>query len=113
MTTGRIAGETIAELHANGTPCSEHALAEYRRRLDATYVMKDMKKYKKLPKFMDDNRHMLDVYPRLLTQASHAWFRVDGVDKRTKENEILSSFRKSRKMTGLIGDAFKLMRVWR
>jgi electron transfer flavoprotein-quinone oxidoreductase len=75
--------------------------------------MKDMRKYKNLPKFMENNRHVLDVYPRLLTQASQAWFRVDGVDKRTKENEIMSSFRRSRKVTGLLGDAFKLMRVWR
>ena len=50
--------------------------------------MKDMRKYKNLAKFMEHNRHMLDVYPRLLTQASQAWSRVDGIDKRTKENEI-------------------------
>jgi electron transfer flavoprotein-quinone oxidoreductase len=113
MTTGRIAAETIISLRARRERFTQQSLWEYKRRLDATYVMKDMKKYKNLPKFMENNRHMLDVYPRLLTQASQAWFRVDGVDKRTKENEIISSFRKSRKVTGLLGDAFKLMRVWR
>ncbi len=113
MTTGRIAAETIAAIHARREPCTREALSEYKRRLEDTYVMKDMKKYKNLPKFMENNRHVLDVYPRLLTQASQAWFRVDWVDKRTKENEIMSSFRRSRKVTGLLGDAFKLMRVWR
>lgn len=113
MTTGRIAAETIAAIHSRGEKCTREALSEYKRRLEDTYVMKDMRKYKNLPKFMENNRHVLDVYPRLLTQASQAWFRVDGVDKRTKENEIMSSFRRSRKVTGLLGDAFKLMRVWR
>ncbi len=113
MTTGRIAGETIAAIHSRREQCTREALSEYKRRLEDTYVMKDMRKYKNLPKFMENNRHVLDVYPRLLTQASQAWFRVDGVDKRTKENEIMSSFRRSRKVTGLLGDAFKLMRVWR
>ncbi len=113
MTTGRIAAETIIAIHARRQRYTRETLADYKCRLDGTYVMKDMKKYKNLPRFMENNRHMLDVYPRLLTQASQAWFRVDGVDKRTKENEIISSFRRSRKVTGLIGDAFKIMRVWR
>jgi electron transfer flavoprotein-quinone oxidoreductase len=53
------------------------------------------------------------VYPRLLGQAAQNWFRVDGTDKKTKENEILASFRKGRSVTGLIGDALKFARAWR
>jgi electron transfer flavoprotein-quinone oxidoreductase len=113
MTTGRIAGETIAELKRRGAAFSQQNLSEYRRRLEATFVMKDLKKYKDLPSFMHKNRHMFDIYPRLLSQATQTWFRVDGVDKLSKEREIISSFRKSRSITGLIGDAFKMMRVWR
>jgi electron transfer flavoprotein-quinone oxidoreductase len=113
MTTGRIAGEAIAELHRRGVACTAKNLAEYKKRLDASFVMKDMKKYKDLPSFMHGNRHMVDLYPRLMSQASQTWFRVDGVDKLTKEKEILSSFRKGRKITGLLGDALKLARVWR
>jgi electron transfer flavoprotein-quinone oxidoreductase len=113
MTTGRIAGETLIELHRRGAARTSANLAEYKRRLDASFVMKDMKKYKDMPAFMHRNRHMVDLYPRLMSQASQTWFRVDGTDKRTKENEIVSSFRKGRKITGLLGDAFKLARVWR
>ncbi|HXX67353.1 MAG TPA: FAD-dependent oxidoreductase [Polyangiaceae bacterium] len=113
MTTGRIAAETVVDLHKRGASCSAVNLAEYKRRLDATYVMKDLKKYKDLPAFMHRNRHMVDLYPRLMSQASQTWFRVDGTDKLTKENEIVASFRKGRKITGLLGDAFKLARVWR
>lgn len=113
MTTGRIAAEVVAEIKAKKLECSQRNLSEYKRRLDATFVMKDLKKYKDLPSFMHRNRHMFDVYPRLLNQATQTWFRVDGVDKLSKEREIIGSFRKGRGLPGLLGDAFKMMRVWR
>ena len=100
MTTGCVAAETVIELHRRGAACTSADLAEYKRRLDATFVMKDMKKYKDMPNFMHRNRHMVDLYPRLMSQASQTWFRVDGTDKLTKEREIVSSFRKGRTMTG-------------
>ena len=113
MTTGRMAGETVAELKAGGLDCSKKNLATFKKRLDDSYVMKDLKKYKDLPSFMHGNRHMLEVYPRLVSQATQTWFRVDGTDKLSKEKEIFSNFRTSRSITGMLGDAFKMMRVWR
>lgn len=113
MTTGRIAGETVAELKQKGLEPSQRNLSEFKKRLEATFVMKDLKKYKDLPSFMHNNRHMFNLYPKLLNQASQTWFRVDGVDKLTKEREIMNSFRKGRSIGGLLGDAFKMMRVWR
>jgi electron transfer flavoprotein-quinone oxidoreductase len=56
---------------------------------------------------------LLDLYPRLLSQAAQTWFRVDGVDKRTKERQIMSSVRKARGWRGLLGDAYKVARAWR
>jgi electron transfer flavoprotein-quinone oxidoreductase len=113
MTTGQMAGETLVDLHRRGVPRTSANLAEYKRRLDASFVMKDMKKYKDLPSFMHKNRHMVDLYPRLMSRASQTWFRVDGTDKLSKEKEIMSSFRKGRSITGLLSDAFQMARVWR
>lgn len=113
MTTGQLAGETIAEIKRAGKTCSAAELATYKRALDAGWVMKDLKKYRKLPSFIHGNKHMIDTYPSLMTQAAQNWFRVDGVDKRSKERQIMQSFRNSRSLPGLIGDAFKLARVFR
>ncbi|MDA8232874.1 MAG: FAD-dependent oxidoreductase [Magnetospirillum sp.] len=113
MTTGRIAGETVARLKRSGAACTRANLAEYRASLDASFVMKDLRKYKDVPRFLDRTRQVFGLYPHLINQASQTWFRVDGVDKRTKEREILASFRKSRSLGGLIGDAIKLARAWR
>ncbi|MDR3437093.1 FAD-dependent oxidoreductase [Telmatospirillum sp.] len=113
MTTGRIAGETVAWLKEQAAPCSKVNLREYTRRLEESFVMKDMRKYKNMPSFLHRNLPLFDLYPRLLSQAAQTWFRVDGVDKRTKEKEILTSFRKGRSLSGLFGDAFKMARAWR
>lgn len=114
MTTGRLAAETIVRLKRRREPCTAEHLAEYVRHLEASFVMKDMKKYKDIPNFLHRNtKTVFDLYPRLIGQAAQTWFRVDGIDKRAKEREILRSFRKARGLPGLIGDAFKLARAWR
>jgi electron transfer flavoprotein-quinone oxidoreductase len=114
MTTGRIAGETISWLKTRREPASAANLIEYQRRLEASFVMKDMKKYKNIPDFLHKRAdQVFGLYPRLITQAAQTWFRVDGKDKRSKEAEIFTSFRKSRSLIGLVGDAFKLARAWR
>ncbi len=38
---------------------------------------------------------------------------VDGKDKKSKEREIFSSFRKARSLSGIVGDAYKLLRAFR
>lgn len=113
MTTGRIAGETVVWLKRRRDEMSKANLAEYTRRLEQTFVMKDLKKYRKIPNYLHANKHVFTLYPKLFADAAQSWFRVDGVDKRSKEKEIMGSFRKSRSIFGLLGDAFKLARAWR
>lgn len=113
MTTGRIAGETVVWLKRRREEMSKANLAEYKRRLDQTFVMKDLKKYRNIPGFLHSNKQLFGLYPRLLSAAAQTWLRVDGVDKLTKEKQILKSFRKGRTLRGLIGDVFKLARAWR
>ena len=51
--------------------------------------------------------------PGLISKAAQTWLRVDGVDKISKEKEIVGAIRKGRKVSGLISDAFNLARAWR
>lgn len=113
MTTGRIAAETVVWLNRRRDEFSKANLQEYKRRLEETFVMKDLKKYRRIPEFLHGNKQVFGLYPRLFSKAAQTWFRVDGTDKVTKEKEIVASFRKGRTLTGLIGDAFKLARAWR
>lgn len=113
MTTGRLAGETIVRLKRRREPATRENLATYKAALDASFVMKDMRKYKDIPSFLHGNKHFFGLYPQLVSQAAQKWLRVDGVDKCAKEKDILSAFRRSRGLGGLLGDAFKLARAWR
>jgi electron transfer flavoprotein-quinone oxidoreductase len=113
MTSGRIAAETIVWLKRRRESCTAANLAEYRRRLEASFVLKDMKKYRKVPDLLHKNRQLMDLYPRMLSGAAQTWLRVDGVDKKSKESAIMRSVRRQRGLGGLIGDAVKLARAWR
>jgi len=113
MTSGRIAGETIVWLKRRREPCTAKNLAEYRRRLEDSFVLKDMKKYRKIPAMLHSNPRIFGLYPRLLNAVAQTFFRVDGQDKRTKEAQIIRTVRSQRGIGGLIGDAVKLARAWR
>lgn len=112
MTTGRLAAETAIELTATGKEMNEKNLALYRDKLDATFVMKDMKKYKNMPAILEKNPQFFTDYPELLNRSAHAMVTVDGVDKKTKEREIRKSFIAKRSPFGLLRDAFKLWRAF-
>ncbi|MQX38308.1 FAD-dependent monooxygenase [Roseospira navarrensis] len=113
MTSGRIAGETIAAAKAKGKPMTASTLKAYKRALDDSFLMKDLKKYRRLPKVLHDNKHFFTDYPRLLTHAAETMLRVDGVAKRDKEKAVMGSFRSERGLRGLASDVLKMSRAWR
>ena len=112
MTTGRLAAETVIELAKAGKAFSANNLAIYRHRLDDSFVMKDLKKYKNMPDIFHRNPQFFTTYPELLSQAARTMLTVDGVDKKTKEKEIRGSFTQKRSLFGLMGDAYKMWRAF-
>jgi electron transfer flavoprotein-quinone oxidoreductase len=113
MTTGQMAAETLIELFREKRPATASNLSRYRARLDASFVMKDLKKYRRLPTTLDRHRQFVTDYPALLNQAAHTLIQVDGVDKRHKEKAIFNAFRERRSLLGLLGDACRLWRATR
>lgn len=111
MTTGMHAADTLVELRTEGQAFSKANLKRYKARLDESFVMKDMKKYKNMPDVFHTNPQFFNDYPDLISQAARTMLTVDGVDKKTKEREIRKSFRQRRSLFGLMGDAFKLWRA--
>lgn len=113
MTTGRLAAETIIEARAAGWSMSEKTLKAYKDKLDASFVMKDLHKYRDMPDVLHASPQFFTTYPELVNRAAQTMLTVDGVDKKSKEREIFKSFRGSRGVAGLLGDAFKLWRAFR
>jgi len=113
MTTGRLAAETVIAAKAADKPMTEPVLKAYKAALDESFVMKDLHKYRDMPEVFHKNNQFFTTYPELVSRAAKTMFTVDGVDKKTKEREIFSSFRSTRTLTGLVGDAVKLWRAFR
>ncbi|WP_217808635.1 FAD-dependent monooxygenase [Derxia lacustris] len=113
MTSGRLAGEAIGELKKAGKDTSAANLKLYKDKLDASFVMKDLHKYRHMPEVLHNNNQFFTAYPELVAKAAKTLFTVDNVDKLTKEKEIRTSFRSSRSLVGLMKDAYKLWRATR
>jgi electron transfer flavoprotein-quinone oxidoreductase len=93
MESGRLAGETI--VHAKEVDdFSERRLAEYRGRLDHSWIMADMKKYDKAVPLLEHNPQMLTKYPQVADRALDEFFRVDGNSKWEKQSRIFKMIRK-------------------
>jgi len=113
MSSGRMAAETVVELRQDNRPMTSRNLRLYREKLQDSYVMKDLKKYRDLPTVLHRNKQFVTTYPSLLSRAAQTFIRVDGEDKRTKEKAIAKSFLKGRSLRGLVGDAVKIARAVR
>lgn len=113
MTTGRLAAETVIAAKAAGNGYRAGTLKAYKAALDESFVMKDLRKYRDMPAVLHNNPQFFTTWPDLVARAARTMITVDGVDKKSKEREVMSSFRKSRSLTGLVGDAYKLWRAFR
>ncbi len=114
MTSGRVAAEAIFQVKSRRERMTKANLMRYPQALETTFVMKDLRKYKDMPALLHTNsRNFFLTYPELVAKAMENFVRVDGTPKREKETATVTSFRKARGWTGLVGDAFRLARAWR
>jgi electron transfer flavoprotein-quinone oxidoreductase len=114
MTSGRLAGEAIFQVKSRKDPMTKQNLALYKKFLDESFVMKDLKKYKDMPALLHTQaQNFFLTYPTLVSKAMENFLRVDGTPKIEKEKASVRSFLEKRSLTGLFGDAWRLARAWR
>jgi electron transfer flavoprotein-quinone oxidoreductase len=114
MTSGRLAGEAIFQIKSRRDPMTAANLSLYKKMIDESFVMKDLKKYKDMPALLHtQSQSFFLTYPQLVSQAMQNFVRVDGTSKVDKERLTLKSFVSARSWSGLFGDAFRLARAWR
>lgn len=114
MISGRIAAESLIALKGAGKTYSAANLAEYKRRLDESQVMADMKKYRHIHDFLDSNsQRFLSMYPRLVSDAAREFLTVDALSKRDKQKKIMAQFKAKRSLLGLLGDAYRFWRAFK
>jgi electron transfer flavoprotein-quinone oxidoreductase len=106
MASGKMAAEAIIEAVKRGD-FSRDSLAGYGRRLSASFVMKDMKKYRRFGHFLYQNPQLFNELPGLASLAAREMLTVNGISKKEKQKLIGQAF--SGKFT-----RFSLLRLlWR
>lgn len=110
MISGKIAAEIVLEAHAAGD-YSARILGRYRRRLEDSFILKDLRKYANANEFFDHHPEFFRVYPRLLTRAAHEMLTVDGVPKKVKQARVWRMIQENRAPWRLARDLYQAWRV--
>ncbi len=105
MTAGRLAGETVIEAKRRGD-LSAAALAGYRDRLEQSFVLADLRKYRALPALADRRPELMAIYPQLVNEAVEEMLTVDGLSKRAKQKKIWRRLRAQRSLWQIMKDGY-------
>ncbi len=112
MTAGRLAAETALAAHQQRNFSAEF-LKGYRRQLESSFVLKDLKQYRRMTDFLDGTPHFMRTYVDYLNDAALRYFTAHGVPKRDMENEILGMLFQRRSFFGVARDMLKLLQGMR
>ena len=93
MASGKMAAEAAIEALRRGD-FSRHGLAGYGERLAASYVIRDMKKYRRFNRFLHRRREVFNELPALASQAAREMLTVNGVSKKKKQQLIFKEIRR-------------------
>jgi electron transfer flavoprotein-quinone oxidoreductase len=112
MTSGRLAAETILEA-IERNDFSSSGLQGYAKRLHDSYVLKDLKKYRRFPSFLETHKELFTSLPRAACAAARDMLTVDGVPKKVRQSEAWKAIRGQvppLRLLRLVWDAWRSVR---
>jgi electron transfer flavoprotein-quinone oxidoreductase len=107
MKAGQLAAETVAEAKKKGD-FSARTLALYRKKLEESFILKDMDDHKDIEDKVREDRDILNVYPKMAIEAIHDYFLVDGLPKRDHTKRIIKRALKQRGPFKMMRDMYRL-----
>lgn len=111
MGSGIIAAETILEAKEKGMDIgAAEALSPYRGKLEETFILKDMYKFRKMPGFFNKFPHYLKEYPDHVGRWLQDYFTIDETPKEDVEKGILKKIKKDIGLWRFATDMFKVGR---
>lgn len=110
MESGRIAGEIAIEAKKMNN-FSEKITSLYEKRLNDSFVIKDLRKFRKLPKTLEHNPQLFDKYPVIMEEFIRDMFVVDGEPKNKKQIRLIRGLLKKESLFGFIKTALAARRV--
>lgn len=110
MYSGVAAAETIIEAHEKGD-YSEATLKAYRTKLENSFVLKDLKKFRRLPEFGKNGDRFFKEYPELFSELMSDYFTVNMQSKAEIEKGVFKKFLKKGKPFRFACDVLKMIRA--
>lgn len=109
IASGLAAAATAQEAHSQGD-FSAASMARYRQRLEKSFVLQDLKRFKGAPAFLNNER-LMHMYPELLCQAAENVFRSDGKPRRKLGRTIYSTMRGKVALRTMLRDGWQAARA--
>ncbi|RMG87046.1 MAG: FAD-dependent oxidoreductase [Candidatus Dadabacteria bacterium] len=102
--SGILAAETVLRARRAGE-FSARVLGDYRRRLAESFVLRDLKLYRRAPRMLHLDR-LYGTYPELLCEVMERVYRIDGTPKEKLPKLFLRKARQKVSTRELLADAW-------
>ena len=109
MASGQMAAETAIAAKEKGD-FSSASLSAYEAKVKDSFIMKDLKKYRRVPDFFESHPEMFELYPEMINDAAREFLVVDEHSKADKQKRILSMVMQRRPLRRLASD---MVGAWR
>lgn len=100
--SGILAGETVVEACTTGDFTKQN-LQAYRRKLDDSFVLKDLKQNRRAPKMLHNDR-IYQAYPKLMCNLMEKIYRIDGSPKDNVGKLALQTIKETVGLKNIIAD---------
>jgi electron transfer flavoprotein-quinone oxidoreductase len=107
--SGVLAGQAVVAAHAAGD-FSKRGLRVYRQLMDESYVLKDLKMYRKAPHMLHNDR-IYNEYPEMVCSMMEQIYRIDGAPKESLTKLFLKTAKEKVGLGNLAADAFSAWRA--
>jgi len=102
--SGVLAGQAAIEAHRR-QDFSKASLAVYRRLLEESYVLKDLKLYRRTPQMLHNDR-IYSQYPELVCSLMDEIYRIDGSPKETMTKMLMRQAKEKIGLKNLLADVY-------
>lgn len=109
IASGLTAAATAQEAHADHD-FSAQSMARYRKRLAASFVLKDLKNFRRAPAFVNNER-LQNVYPDLLCETMENIFRSNGKPRRKIGRVAIDTMRRKVPLLTMLRDGWQAGRA--
>jgi len=106
MASGVYAAETVIEA-VKKNDFSKATLSMYEQKLENSFVLKDLKKYRHMTNFFNTNPHFLRDYPELAAELLGDYFALSDRPKGEVEKEVFRKMRRRVPILTMLTDLWK------